>query len=173
MENFITVISLSIGLIGVISSILSTRWNGKKYKIEAKKQREAQDLTNRENLIEEIREGLETDIISAVQEICNENSKKFITRAESEQSDHEIKQLLRQLRQDLTNYHDKIDKSEGKHIAYIITAFAEDLKKGETKTQTSYRAVLEYFDYYKNILNMNSFIEKEMEYIVSKMKEEK
>jgi molecular chaperone DnaK (HSP70) len=107
----------------------------------------------------------------AMQEICAENAKKFITREESEKSDAEIKELLQNLENSLKDYHNKIDNSEGKHIAYIITTFAEDLKKGEKKSETSYRAVLEYYDYYKDILKMNSFVEKEMHYIISKMGE--
>lgn len=130
---------------------------------------ENEELKNKIALIEEVKETVQLELLKTVDEICENNARNFVTKEESNTENQKLLESMQLLNKEITSKLDhmiKINhKVETKNIRHIIVQFADDLRNGSHRSEVSYRSILEYYDYYKNHLKENSYIDKEIAFI--------
>jgi hypothetical protein len=52
----------------------------------------------------------------------------------------------------------------------MIIQFADDLRSGAKRSAVAYKHVLQSYDYYKNVLKANSYVDDEIEFIKKEWK---
>lgn len=142
-----------------------------------KRELENKELKERMAIANKVRDSFEGEFVQAVLDIDLRNEELFATKTEMESEASELLKALRSSNIEVTGKIDKLmlinHKVETKNIRHVIVQFADDLRNGLRRSDTSYRNVMEYYDYYKNNLHENSYIDSEIEYIQKAMRENK
>jgi intein/homing endonuclease len=95
----------------------------------------------------------------------------YITKTESKDYDDDLKKIIYDFIRKFEEFESKTDKRDAKYIAYTVSQFADDLKNNAIRSQKGYQALLDFYDYYKNVLGKNSYVDDEIKFIKEKMGE--
>lgn len=151
LKNTSTVISIALGAISLISIFYAFLQKRKAKRRKRKEQLRAEHL---EELIVILSDSMldhfvsRDDLASDIEEVI----RKF--NAEGNAINNKLDRVIR-----------RQDKTEAIRIKNDIVAAADDVRAGLKLSETRYLVLEESYKYYREVLNGNSFVKKEFDYI--------
>lgn len=178
----VTIISLAIAFVSMITGVYMAFVKRKeKLKREAKEReneelREEQKIVNEKlRMMEEIKDSVQNELNKTLDEMCDKTHRGFVTKEQLQTLHNSLEETVNTWNKSITSKLDQMihvnDKSEAKYIRYVIVQFADDLRNGRHRSDVAYKNILEYYDYYKNYLHQNSYVDDEIAFIKERMKE--
>lgn len=151
LKDTSAVVSIILGVISLISIFYAFLQKNK-----------AKRRKRREQLREEYKEELTETVTDAMLEY-------FVSRNELENSIEEVIKKSNAEKNAINNKLDRVirrqDKTEALRIKNDIVAAADDIRAGLELSETRFLVLEESYRYYIEVLNGNSFIKKEFDYI--------
>jgi Zn-dependent metalloprotease len=154
--------SLILTILTIIASSVAVY--EKVYRVIEHKQRKKE-----KELIEKVEEIIEEKLEPQTKLILKEVEKNYISIQDDAECYREISKKLLKMEDSIEKLHDKNDKRDAKFIRQEIIQFSDNLKNGNIPSDLAYKNILEFYDYYKNILNENSYIDEEITFIRGEM----
>lgn len=103
-------------------------------------------------------------------EILDSVEKNYISLTDDEECHKEFRKEISHIKELVQAIDSKSDERDRAYIRQEILYFAKRLREGEVIGELEYKNVLEFYDYYKNTLKGNSYIDDEMAYIKKEMR---
>ena len=151
LKNTSTVISIALGVISLISIFYAFL---QKNKVKRRKRKEQLRAEHLEELIVVLSDSMldhfvsRDDLASDIEEVI----RKF--NAEGNAINNKLDRVIR-----------RQDKTEAIRIKNDIVAAADDVRAGLKLSETRFLVLEESYKYYREVLNGNSFLKKEFDYI--------
>jgi Zn-dependent metalloprotease len=130
---------------------------------------EKQQRKKEKEFIEKVEDIIEEKLEPQTQLILKEVEKNYISIQDDAECHREISKKLLKMEYSIEKLHDKNDKRDAKFIRQEIIQFSDNLKNGNIPSDLAYKNILEFYDYYKNILHENSYIDEEIAFIRGEM----
>jgi hypothetical protein len=139
-----------------------------------RKQREKEELVETQEKQEQNRKQLVKDVSIEVKAEIKEVLSNYVYVDDAEVSNKKLVQNFNETIEKIDNKIDtlinKVEETDIKNIRNMIIQFADDLRSGAKRSTVAYKHVLHSYDYYKNVLKANSYIDEEVQFIKAEWK---
>lgn len=157
------ILTAVLGVISAIATIIAIY--EKHMAKKAKKAREKE-----EHLVEIMKKLVHEKLEQQTKEILESVERNYISVTDDEDCRKEFREEITHIKNLVQTLDTKNDERDRAYIRQEILYFAKRLREGEIIGELEYKNVLEFYDYYKNKLKGNSYIDDEMAYIKKEMR---